>query len=805
VQNPDGCQDRPVPHQVVVGTEGPVLFNADPNVAYNDINTKVNLFVTALQPPFTVAMWPTGSVSATPIQLTAVVAPGKTTQLQATVPADTAPGSYDIAVNDQSGCSAIMASAIVVTNNLSIDQGTVSPPFARAASSQAMTIVLGSASAASGVPRAFLNPPGTDDPAVQLQSVTMVSPTTLTAIAPSGTPAGVYDLVLVWPDGAVAVLSDAFTSVTGALPVITDAVPQSLVAASGSQQLELRGTGFDASEVSLRCKHAGGEVTIAGTSGGETCTTGCTQTATFNTATVAAGDVCVARVTNADGVYSEFSAVGITTSSYNLSAPVAGPTLNVARRALASSAVQATGAARFVYAIGGDTGTVTAGTTLSSVEFAPVDLFGNMNPWVTSRQALPASRTFAGDATIGRYVYVFGGNDGTAAVATGARALVLSPEEIPTVSNIDLCLGGGSTNCFGAGSSGAGLAPGNYSYRIAAVIDSADPQNLGGETLASDALILRLRGTQDRSILVKLEWTSPKDALGVELTGITGYRIYRTPKDGAPGSDEQLLAEVAATTTEFIDDGTAVLVPAETPLPQGSTSSWQALPNLNAAREGTRGVAAVDPADPTKWYVYSLLGRNGATGLTSYEYLPVTLLGNGRQTIGNAWTTGAEESAVGRWQHGAWAIDSVDSSFLTGSATYVYLGAGLLADGTTRDDRVEAGLVTAGGELAAFQDDGTAGDVVKDFNSTRVGYGTAGAADRLFVFGGKDTSVRSNAFAAGFVNPAPGLANNAWNNEGLSMTSPRYLMGSPIQSAFIFLIAGDTGTGVTTSTETVVW
>lgn len=37
------------------------------------------------------------------------------------------------------------------------------------------------------------------------------------------------------------------------------------------------------------------------------------------------------------------------------------------------------------------------------------------------------------------------------------------------------------------------------------------------------------------------------------------------------------------------------------------------------------------------------------------------------------------------------------------------------------------------------------------------------------------------------------------------MTTARYLMGSSIQSAFIFLIAGDTGAGVTTSTETVVW
>jgi hypothetical protein len=800
VQNPDGCQDRPLPHQVVVGTEGPVLFNADPNVAYNDINTKVNLFVTALQPPFTVTMWPSGSSNATPVTLDAALAPGKTTQLQATVPAGTAPGEYDMAVNDGSGCAALMTRAIVVTDNLSIDQGVVSPPFGRDTASQAMTIVLGSASTASGVPRAFLNPPG-DEPAVQLQSVTPVNATTLTAVVPTGTPAGQYDLVLVWPDGAVAVLSNVFTSVSGALPTLDDAVPQSLVNSAG-QTLELRGTGFSGSELSLRCKTAGGEVIIPGTSATETCTTACTQSATFDAGSLATGDVCVARVTNSDGVYAEFSAVGITNSSYNLSAPRAGTALSVARRALASSAIQASSAARFVYAIGGDGGAVSS--ALSSVEFAPVDLFGNMNPWQTSRRPLPAARTFAADATIGRYAYVFGGNDGNGALNSGARALVLSPEEIPSTPNVDLCLGGGSTACFGQ--SGAGLEPGTYSYRIAAVIDPADPQNLGGETLASDALILRLRGTEERSILVKLDWTAPKDSLGDDLSGITAYRIYRTPKDGAPGSDEQLLAEVPVGTTELIDDGTAVLVPSETPLPLGSTSSWQALPNLTTAREGARGVAAADPTDPSTWYVYSLLGRSGTTGLTTYEYLPVTLLDNGRQTIGNAWTTGTEQAAVGRWQHGAWAIDSVDSQFVSGSTTYVYMGGGLLGDETDRSGVVEAGIVLAGGELGAFADIAGPTDTVEDFTSTRAGYGTAGAADRLFVFGGKgNADPFSNAIAAGFVNPSPDLANNAWNNEGLNMTSPRYLMGSSIQSAFIFLLAGDTGAGATTSTETVVW
>jgi hypothetical protein len=152
----------------------------------------VNLFVTALQAPFTVSMWPTGSGAVAPSELTAALAPGKTTQLQATVPSGTAPGEYDIAVHDQSGCSAVMERALVVTDNLSIDAGVVSPPFARETASQALTVVLGSASSATGTPRAFLNPPG-DEPAVQLASVTRIDATTLTAIAPAGTPVGVYD------------------------------------------------------------------------------------------------------------------------------------------------------------------------------------------------------------------------------------------------------------------------------------------------------------------------------------------------------------------------------------------------------------------------------------------------------------------------------------------------------------------------------------------------------------------------------------------------------------------------------------
>ena len=60
------------------------------------------------------------------------------------------------------------------------------------------------------------------------------------------------------------------------------------------------------------------------------------------------------RLTNPDGSYCDYSAIGITTPSLNLADARKGTDMNVGRRALASAAGQATPAARFVYAIGGD-------------------------------------------------------------------------------------------------------------------------------------------------------------------------------------------------------------------------------------------------------------------------------------------------------------------------------------------------------------------------------------------------------------------------------------------------------------------
>ncbi len=211
------------------------------------------------------------------------------------------------------------------------------------------------------------------------------------------------------------------------------------------------------------------------------------------------------------------------------------------------------------------------------------------------------------------------------------------------------------------------------------------------------------------------------------------------------------------------------------------------------------GARRCDPASPSKAYFYSLLGV-GTSGpaLTTYEYLTLTLQPNGHQTAG-AWATGASQVAQGRWQLGAWVADSTVSSAIAAGSTYVFLGGGLDASGAAAN-AVDAGKIGAGGDL------GTISATPKDFTSNSAGYGVCAANGQLFTFGGAGGAPSGGARSASLIAPPPTLAASSWNSEGLSLVSSRYLMGSSVQSAFIFLVGGQTSTSAaSTSTELVIW
>jgi len=571
-------------------------------------------------------------------------------------------------------------------------------------------------------------------------------------------------------------------------PTVSSVTPSSIVKATG-QTVVVSGANFRAgalvsvtqcaTSIGGASPGVNGVVTGALSCAGPACTLG----ATIDASNLSGGNVCLLRVTNTDGTFVDFSAIGVTNASLKLSAPRAGTPMNFGRRALVGAAVNATSAARFVYAIGGDKGT--PATAYKSVESASVDPFGAINTWTVQPYDLGTARSFAAGVTVGNYIYLCGGSDGVNPLATCKRAMVLNPSEAPDLQVSDITL------------AATGLAPGFWYYRVAALFATGDVDNPGGESLPSDEIILQVPPIGAKKIQILLAWSAPVDSLGVALPNVTGYRVYRTAAVNGTSGQEVLLADNVPGTT-FTDDASKV-PGAAVPLPLGSTGQWGTLPNMGATRKGLAMSYGVDPATPDKSYVYSFFGMNAATTNSTYEYLPITTKANGHQTVG-AWTTGASTTAAPRWQIGAWSVDATVYAPAAPS-TFVYIGGGLTAAGTS-DTTVEAGKVAAGGDLGTFA-------LPKSFSVSIAGYGVCAANNQLYTFGGLGGAPSPKAKSASLISSQPALANNAWNDEGLATIDPLYLEGTAVQSGLIFLLGGETSAGppivVTKNTETVVW
>lgn len=443
VDNGDGCTDIP-PHQKVTITAGPIAFFADPDVVYNGINTRVTVYATTIMAPLpanAVEIVPTGQ--AAPItDLTFAPSPGHPNRIQAIVPVGQAAGVYDLILNDATGCPTKLTAAITVTSTLDVTLKAVVPTFGYTGTETDVTIQRDTAAPAPGdkpfvaTPRVFLNPsnPQPNDVAIQLQSVSFTSADQLTAIVPRNQPAHLYDLVVVNPDGTVGLLSNAFTVQSVAPATISTVTPSSIVDATG-QVVTVAGKDFSASKISLTCKDAMGNAVPAPmvAQGAITCDAqqNCTQKATIDGSALPVGSICVLRITNGDGSFFDYSAIGVTNASLNLPGTHAGSSLNVGRRALVAASGNATAAARYIYAVGGDGGMAMANAPFNSVEVAPVDPFGNFGAWVTQKPTLTTPRAFSGGVSVGRYIYVLGGTDGTNALNTGERARILDPTEVP--------------------------------------------------------------------------------------------------------------------------------------------------------------------------------------------------------------------------------------------------------------------------------------------------------------------------------------------------------------------------------------
>jgi len=782
VSNGTGCEAT-IPDAVTV-VEIPYLFFVDPPVVYNGISIQITIYASGIVGNVTsVTITPSGGGA--PISLTHTFDPLRPNRIIATLPSGLAVGFWDVTVTDDIGCVATLLRAFEVTDSLTLAVNSMQPPFGWTNENTSVQITSPSPPPAGyenfvATPRAYLNPhsPSPGDRAAPMKSVAFVNETLLTAVVPAGLPAGVYDLIVVNPDRAVGILENAFTVTLDPPPVIDNVTPAS-VTNDSNNTVTAEGKNFRSPSAQVTCLDPSGTTTtLPATVTGSNSTS---ATIIIPSAGLSGGTVCVLRLTNSDGTYADYSAIAVTNPSENLMPFTASTSMIVARRALCAVAGRATSTARFVYAIGGDSGT--SASAMDSVEAAPVDLFGHMGTWRMLSYALPSPRTLAGVAQLGRYIYLVGGNNGTSETREVLRAKILDPDQTPEITDINLEEG-----------TGTGLDGGVWYYRVSAIMPPTDPDNPGGETLPSDPLVVLLPSLSDK-VHLTIYW--------IGVAGAAGYRIYRSPTPNLTSGSEVLLAEVGAGVLHYKDDGSVAPGTAK-PLMIGDTGKWATMPALNGAREYP-GVAIAYDAAGGNYYIYAVGGRRAGTALRTYEYAQIVVSADGSQTMGSWTEVNTNNLRTGRWQLNLFAMDNAKASRIPAGTTYIYAAGGTNATGVGAIRDVDAAIVQSGGTLGAWV-------AVDDMTPARAGYGYAAANNTLYVFGGQGAIPSStNASAricesagAGCTGGPPQLDN--WNALGFNLTIDRYLMGSAVESAFIFLLGGATTGGVpTNTTESTVW
>ena len=777
VRNQLGCEATLA--NAVSVSPGPAILFVDPPAIPNVTTIQATVYATSISPPVkTVSIAPAGTMNY--ISLALSTNPAFPNRALITIPSGLAAGSYDMKLDDQTTCSAFLPGALKIVATATLTVTKMDPGFGSAAQDTAAVIT---GAGFVSTPRAYLSPSAGTGQAQALAAVTFQSATSLSAVARAGLPAGQYDLIVVNPDGSYGIKKVAFTVTTAAAPppVITSIAPSSFVTGAATPTT-INGSGFRAgATLTVSCQDAAGLPVLGGMG-----TAGSITATTISATVTTAGLLCIVRVTNQDGTFFDFSAIGVTNSSLNLSGFKNATNMLVARRALGATAGRPTPVARFVYAIGGDTGA--DNKPLASVEAAPTAIDGTLGTWLTLPTALPKPLSFQGIGTIGRFIYAVGGFDGAAAVKDVYRAEILNPLAATQVSDADVRF-----------SATTGLGAGTYTYRVSTVMGAADANNPAGETLASDPFPIQLPTVAGK--LQPIIYWNP-------VTGAQSYRIYRSPKANDPAGKELLIGTVLATASplRFVDDGT-VTPAGGAPLPLGSTGAWRQIASLGTARVAPGVAVAQDPTDATKWYVYAVGGNSGTlalpTALGSIEFLPVTVGANGTTQTFTTWTAATFGLSKPRWALSALTATSATNSVVTvPTDTYLFAASGSTSAITALDGTIDVAKVAAGGQFAAaFVDARTAGTGIK-----RPGYGGTLVNNQMMAFGGFAAGAATNNSDSSTLSSATQLGNfNALGTGVLKF--PRALQGTAIESAFIYQLGGANAAPNTAqnTTEQTIW
>lgn len=780
MRNAVGCEA--VLKKAVVVTAGPSVLFVDPPAIPAGYSIQATVYGSGIAAPLRqVQIAPAGTTNYT--MVTAMSDPTRPNRILLTLPGNLAAGSYDLMLQDQSECPAMLASAIKVVATPTLTVTTATPAFGSPLQNTAVAIA---GSGFTSTPRAYLatNGGAAGTSASTLAAVTFRSGTSLTAVVPAGLAAGPYDLIVANPDGSFGLKSKAFTVTQAAAPppVVGSVAPSSVVEATAAP-ITINGLNFRAPQVTPTC-YDGAGVMLAGATVGVGATTAQTVAATLNAPT--GSFYCILRVTNPDnGTYFDFSAVGVTNASLNLRGFKTSTALTTGRRAAAATAGRPTEVARYVYVIGGDRGA--DNMPVAGVEAASVGLSGDLGSFMALSQPLPTPLSFLGVANVGRFLYTVGGFDGTAAVTSVYRAELLDPLNAPQVSDVDV-----------RSDMAQGLPTGVYTYRISAVLQGGDANNPGGETLAGDFFPVQLPAVTTGKLQLVLYWK--------RVAGAQSYRIYRTVKAGDAAGTELLLATVSDSGMQlqsYLDSGSQTPQGA-VPLPLGSIGAWKVLAPLGTPRAGAGVVAAADPSKTDTFYLYALGGNSGTPSMptlrSSIEFLTITLQNGGAQQNTGTWTAATSTLPTARWLLPGLTGTTAQNSVIPSGQAFLYAGSGLSSSlaTATLDRPVYYAQVGASGQPGAFASTGSVG-------IGRSGYGAALVNNQMLAFGGFQATTPATASDSAKLTAPSALANfNALG--GGTLLAPRALQATAIESAFIYQLGGTSAAGnALTTTEQTIW
>jgi len=509
---------------------------------------------------------------------------------------------YDIRVDNPNGKSGTLEDCLTVVPPTYHDLLGIEPPFGWTGARTNVTI-FGDGWFIS-TPTAYMRL--SDEPEaepVHFESVAFIDENTLTAIVPGGAPIGTYDVTVVNPPSsdATGFLVEGFQVVSQPVPIVVAIVPG-------------RGTSQDDTDVSIygqnfrdpvRIELINSDMETAVTIDGVTPVSEDQIDTTFPTATqsgdLPAGPYLV-RVWNMDEeTYYTYSSFLVTNPAGNLNVFEETEPLSTGRRMPGGTFANDVNGNRYLYAIGGDTGD--GGTTLDTVELCQLSNFGVLGAWREQGNSLNVPRRApfvvsvpVFDDSISQfipqknYLYVIGGLSDTEDVLSSVeRAVVLSPENAPVITNIS------------SAPLTSGLAAGTWYYKVSAVLSDGVVDNPDGETLASEEAIITL----DNPGSVSITW----EPVTVEGESAVAYRIYRTDEADGTSQQEHLIAETTGTSYEDGGDapGTA------SPLFAGATGAWVLDDtNLVTGRWGHGSVLARD-ASGNK-YIYTMGGKSSFAG-----------------------------------------------------------------------------------------------------------------------------------------------------------------------------------------------